>query len=382
MARRGENIYKRKDGRWEGRIKSTDIASGKPLYRSIYGRTYRETKEKMNAARQSQIIKTSSVHITLAEASRLWAQSGENNWKSSTCAVYHQLLNKYILPYLGTINISNINNEVMENFVIRIMNTAEQKQLSKNYLSQICLVVRRIISYMNQKYDYHFPIPCNPITGERSRQIVLPAESALAVLENYLYDNIESDTCLGILLALHTGIRIGELSALKWDAINLEEGVIYITHNILRIKDFDSAFPSAQNITHIINQSPKTSDSVRVVPIPPALLPILRTYRKRDSDYVVSGVRNPWAEPRTIQYRFKSILKKCQIEYFNFHMLRHSFASRCVAMGLDIKSLSEILGHSSIRITLNLYVHSSIQQKKQFMKQYDAYSRQYFTTNP
>ena len=126
-----------------------------------------------------------------------------------------------------------------------------------------------------------------------------------------------------------------------------------------------------RNITHIIEQVPKTSDSFRTIPIPPQLIPLLQIYKKESSMYVISGTKTPWAEPRTIQYRFMNILKKCKIDYFNFHMLRHAFATRCVAMGLDVKSLSEILGHSNIQITLNLYVHSTIQQKKQFMKQYE-----------
>ncbi|MCM1039922.1 MAG: site-specific integrase [Ruminococcus sp.] len=379
MAKRGENIYKRKDGRWEGRFKITVMPGERRKYRSVYGKTYREVKEKINIARQAQRHESITHYPNMSEAVRLWMQAEKNNWKDSTLAVYHQITDKYIIPCLGNIKIDSFNHEIMENFVRQIAGNAEEKSLSRNYLSQICLVVRRIIVYMNRRYDNCFPIPCNPVTREHSRQIILPGENTLAILERYLYDNRENDTCLGILLALHTGIRIGELSALKWGDINIEEGVLSITHNMLRVKGtvHDPAYD--QNMTHIIEQSPKTSDSARIIPIPPCLLPLLHTYQKKDSCYIISGLKKPWAEPRTIQYRFKSILQKCHLEYFNFHMLRHSFASRCVAMGLDIKSLSEILGHSNIRITLNLYVHPSMQQKKELMKRYDVLSRQHFS---
>lgn len=381
MAKRGENIYKRKDGRWEGRLKTTVMPGERRKYRSVYGKTYREVKEKMNIAKQTQLQESPSHYHNISEAARLWMQAEKSNWKDSTCAVYRQLLDKYILPCLGSMKINNLDNEVMENFIRQIANAPEGRTLSRNYLSQICMVVRRVISYMNRRYAGHLPIPCNPVTRTHSRQIILPAENTLAILERYLYDNKENDTCLGILLALHTGIRIGELSALKWRDINIKEGTLSISYNMLRIKDAGQGSIHGQNITHIMEQTPKTTDSARIIPIPPCLIPLLRLYQKEDSSYIISGLKKPWAEPRTIQYRFKSILKKCNLEYFNFHMLRHSFASRCVAMGLDIKSLSEILGHSSIRITLSLYVHPSIRQKKELMEQYTVFNKQYFTTD-
>lgn len=141
---------------------------------------------------------------------------------------------------------------------------------------------------------------------------------------------------------------------------------------MLRVKDENAYDFPDQKMTQIVRQTPKTSDSCRIIPLPEKLIVLLRQYQKDVTAYVISGGKNPWAEPRTIQYRFKNILKRCNIEYFNFHMLRHAFATRCVAMGLDVKSLSEILGHSSIQITLNLYVHTTIQQKRLFMHQYNS----------
>lgn len=309
---------------------------------------------------------------TLSEAAELWVQSPKNYWKPGTYTVYMQRLTKYILPFFGSMKLTKITEKTMDRFISYLETQTKNAPLSENYISQLCGTVRRIMIYMEKKYHYSISIPCNPVTKKHSRQIILPNAASFDKLEHYLLIHCKEDTCLGILIAFHTGIRIGELSALTWHDIDLNEGLIYIRKNILRVKDRNALESPEHRMTQIVKQSPKTSDSSRAVPLPEKLIILLRQYQKEAAAYVISGVKNPWAEPRTIQYRFKNILKKCGIEYFNFHMLRHAFASRCVSMGLDVKSLSEILGHSSIQITLNLYVHTTIQQKKLFMCQYNS----------
>lgn len=191
----------------------------------------------------------------------------------------------------------------------------------------------------------------------------------MAVLEKYLIEHAGDDTCLGILIAFYTGIRIGELCALTWDDINLDEEVLYVRKNMQRVKRSDGG----KNSTEILFQKPKTDTSIRSIPLPPVLLPFLKEHKGEDADYVIKGKKNPWAEPRTLQYRFSSILRQCSIKNFHFHMLRHAFATRCISKGFDVKSLSEILGHSSVQITLNLYVHSTMQRKKQLMNLFSFY---------
>lgn len=370
MSKRGENIYKRKDGRWEGRIKEKKDSSGGYRYRSIYGKTYKEVKEKINAAKQTP--PDSFCQDTFAQAAWLFMQAGKNDWKPGTYTAYHQLLKKYVLPHLGNARLKDVNSRKLEDFSLLIKEETKEKPLSKNYLSQICEIVRRIIIYMNKRHGKEIPVPVNPITKAHIQQTILPSESTLMVLEEYLFAHCKEDTCLGVLLAFHTGIRIGELSALKWGDIDMKENMIYIRRNLLRVREDGMQNTIGEHTTLVIEQSPKTIDSVRVIPIPPRLIPLIEEYRKEDSMYVISGEKKPWAEPRTIQYRFKNILSKCDIQYFNFHLLRHAFATRCVSKGLDIKSLSEILGHSNVQMTLNLYVHSTLQQKKRLMELYDA----------
>ncbi len=369
MPKRGENIYRRKDGRWEGRIWSRS-ASKKRTYRSVYGKSYREVKDKMCRIRQKADFKDWNTH-TLSEAAEIWIRSQSVYWKAGTCSAYKRMLQKYIIPCLGNMPIDEITNQTLYEFAEKINREQGKTPLSRNYMFQICSMVRRILYYMSRHYGDSLAIPMNPVAKEQVCHVLLPNESSLMTLEKYLYANTDQDTCIGILLALHTGIRIGELSALTWRDIDLEEGVLYIRRNILRVYVEDEA-DRKEVVTQVIEQKPKSSDSVRIIPLPLCLLTPLREHRKEEDAYVISGVKAAWAEPRTIQYRFRSILKRCQIEYFNFHMLRHVFASRCVSMGLDVKSLSEILGHSSIQLTLSLYVHSSIQQKRLLMQQYDS----------
>lgn len=373
MPKRGENIYKRKDGRWEGRIRRGDTMTGR-TYKSVYGKSYREVKDKMFILRQNsgwEVNPGKKGNYTIAEASQLWMKSQEAYWKAGTYSAYQQMLHKYIIPYIGHINIRQVTDRTMLEFAQKVNQQEDSKVLSGNYMFQICALIRRIMIYMNKQYDDSIIIPENPIAAKRTHNIILPSDTSLSVLEDYLCCHCDNDTCLGILIALHTGIRIGELSALVWKDIDLEEGILYVRRNMLRVHK-NNQDETEESATQIIEQKPKSSDSVRIIPLPPSLMPVLKKYRKNESDYVICGVKSPWAEPRTIQYRFESILKNCQIEYFNFHMLRHVFATRCVAIGLDVKSLSEILGHSNIQMTLNLYVHSTIQQKRLLMQQYDS----------
>lgn len=209
-------------------------------------------------------------------------------------------------------------------------------------------------------------IPENAVCPVKQEQVIPPSEKELTVLESYLLQHAQDDTCIGILIAYHTGLRIGEVCALTWEDIDLDEEVIYIRKNLQRVKTTDHV----KNNTEILLQTPKTSASFRIIPIPPVLLPLLKERREEKWGYIIKGKKKAWAEPRTLQYRFAKILEECGMEGFNFHMLRHAFATRCIARGFDVKSLSEILGHSNTQTTLNLYVHSNMKRKKELMEQF------------
>lgn len=372
MPRRGENIYKRRDGRWEGRIRSEACLRNGKKYRSVYGKTYGEVKRKVEEAKRESYLMKGQCTMSMREAVNIWYADKKGAWKESTYAAYRQMTEKYILPYLGEMPLYKINGFVMGEFIIEIQaeNQKRKRKLSNIYLSDICGTVQRIMSHIQKKTGAVLEIPVNPVEAEKKAKIMPPQDMELSALEAYLLQNIENDTCLGILTALHTGLRIGELCALTWQDIDLKTGVLHIRNTIQRVKDYEGQ----ENKTKLLFLTPKTIHSVRDIPIPPVLFPVLRSCQKAGTEPFVKSPKGEWMEPRTLQYRFKKILEACGIPYFRFHMLRHAFATRCIEKGFDSKSLSEILGHSSIQITLNLYVHSTLQQKRHLMNLIESYS--------
>ena len=154
---------------------------------------------------------------------------------------------------------------------------------------------------------------------------------------------------MGVLTTLYTGLRIGEICALKWDDIDIKNGTVKVNSTVSRSGN-----------EYIIGP-PKTCSSIRFIPIHHTLLKRFKTYPKTGI-YVLSQSDN-FMNPRTFENQYKIILKRAKIREINFHALRHTFATRCVESGMDIKSLSEILGHANSNITLNIYVHSSMEQK-------------------
>ncbi len=162
-------------------------------------------------------------------------------------------------------------------------------------------------------------------------------------------------TRLGIYICLFTGIRIGELCALTWDDISLENNMIHIHRTMQRIQT-----PSGEKKTAILIAEPKSQCSIRDIPIAGTLREKLLQQPVRQG-YVLTGSKNKYVESRTMQNRFKEILDECEIRNAHFHTLRHTFATRCIEVGFDVKSLNEILGHANVSITLNCYVHPSME---------------------
>jgi len=176
---------------------------------------------------------------------------------------------------------------------------------------------------------------------------------------------------LGILLCLYTGLRIGEICALRWQDISADFSTISIQQTIQRIKNFNGD----EHKTKIIIDTPKSQRSVRVIPIPKFLSPYLRKFARESGAYFLGTKENTFTEPRTMQNHFARNIKAANIINANFHTTRHTFATRCIEAGVDIKSLSEILGHASVNITLNCYVHSLFDQKRESMNKLEKYIR-------
>ena len=376
MPKRGENIRKRKDGRWEGRfIKSRDL-NGKAIYRSVYGKTYASVKEKLNEEKNNQSEFLKGNEITFGEALFLWLENNKIKQKTQTYSKYSQLITTQISPFIGHIKLSKINYVTINQYVYEKSisgNLNTQEALSPSYIQTICFIIESTIRFC---VENNF---CSPISGKIVRptkvrkDIKILSFEEQKVLEKILLSNI-NETKIGILLSLYAGLRVGEVCGLKWENIDLENGVIHIKNSVQRVKNINEQkeFPK----TVLILTNTKTNTSKRTIPISDKMQRILAKNKQKNNHFVIKGKTYPYTDPRTLQYAFKKCLKECELPEINYHALRHTFATRCVEAGVDIKSLSEILGHTNINITLNTYVHSSLEQKKLQIKKLNLYCGQ------
>lgn len=365
MGKRGENIYKRKDGRWEGRYpKHTE--NGRRKYGSVYGKTYKDTKEKLIEARSvyAQTVEQENAvfrHGTFSEISRAWLESKTSSVKESTYLKYGELLDYYILPKFGEEEFSKICTSDIEAFFAYLLESGgkSQRGLSGSTLNQIRTILSGIRDYaIAQKYCVNYSLSNLKIKSDASKSDVFTRDE-FVLLSDYLIRNLNR-FCLGVLLCMYTGIRIGELCALSYNDIDLDKGVISIEHTIERVRiKIDGKYKSEVRL-----YTPKSIHSRRKVPVPDFLRELLGEYEE-DGGYLLTGKHDKYMEPRNVQKRFKTILKKIGISQTNFHTTRHSFSTRCVECGVEAKALSEILGHTNVAFTLQRYYHPSMDTKRE-----------------
>lgn len=363
MPRRGENIHKRKDGRWEARVTIMD-EFGVCHKRSLYGKTYREAKEKKLSTIDSQIVRNEKAKgKTFAQVAQEWLDSNFIKQKKSTTLKYQEMIIRHINPELGRYKINMLTEKRIHTFILQKLNSGricDGSGLSISYVKTMEIIINSVIQYATiQNYCRPLKIKiCRPVSEHRDVEI-LDINTQKALEQCLEKDN--SLTALGIQIALNTGLRIGEICALKWEDIDMENSIIHVRHTIARIENGD---PDSGKKTCLVVDSPKTQTSVRDIPITKKLYTILENITDRDSIcFVVSGTEK-FISPRTFEYRYHRVLEKYCIPSINFHGLRHTFATRCVEFNVDIKSLSEILGHANTNITLNTYVHSSLELKR------------------
>lgn len=359
MAKRGSNIYKRKDGRFEGRVPIGYQDNGKIKYKSVYARTLSEVKEKMSemySVRQNRAV--SPIKLTVVDAAEQWLSSAKLRVKESSYSSYENIVSKHIIPILGGEYMSNLTTQKLNDFIHYKLNRGRLNHsggLSAKSVRDIMTVYRSIEAYVAREYgikETHFTMP----KIEKKPTDVLNVFKRKR-LENYLIHN-QNSTNISVLLCLFTGLRVGELCGLKWGDIDFDNGTLTVSRTVQRINKHGKS--------EVVIGSPKSKSSIRIVPIPEFLLAILRKKRKNDDFYIITGTCKP-TEPRTMQNRFKSVLKLCGIRDVNFHLLRHTYATVCIENGFDPKTLSELLGHADASITLNRYVHSSMQMKKKYV---------------
>ncbi len=365
MPRKGRNIYKRKDGRWEGRyIRSRDI-SGKAVYGYVYGKTYKEAKDKLGQAAATPALSPSEISQTFGYWSEQWYQMLTPQIKESTGAKYQGILYNHIFPSFSERKICEMSNQEIESYITWLAEHKANrgKGLSPKTISDILSVIRSVLRYsLRNGQSCSVDIQAIQIKQIPSKMRVLSRQEQEALCK-HIYQ--EKNWCnIGILLCLFTGLRVGELCALRWEDILFHEQVLYVRHTMQRIQTHSTVGVK----TKVIITKPKSTHSERIVPIPEPLLPILMEYQQTNAGYFLTNSESRYIEPRVMQNHFKAIAKDCGFPDATFHSLRHTFATRCVEVGFDVKSLSEILGHASVNITMNRYVHPSMEWKKENMK--------------
>ena len=361
MARKGENIYKRKDGRWEGRYQNGCHTSGRAKYRSIYGKTYQEVKEKLTKLKAETEHYTSSGSSTVKILFKEWFDSVKFRVKASTLANYRMKCDKHILPEFGEMKYEQLSAQMVHSFIANKM----KANLSAKYVTDIVIVFKSMAKYVAKVHGFRNPLVNVILPKSEKKELVLFSELEQKTLCHQLMEDV-NHAKLGIMLSYYTGLRIGEVCALQWKDIDFSAKTLSIRRTVQRITDRRDT-----TATRLIIDTPKSASSVRTIPIPAFLLKILEQFRTDTDAYVLSGT-DKVVEPRTMQYRFQSFLKKVNLPSINYHSLRHMFATNCIRLGFDVKTLSELLGHASVETTLNRYVHSSMDRKQACMNLLEA----------
>ena len=363
MSRRGDNIHKRKDGRWEGRYKGENTHNKKNKYVSVYGKTYKEVKEKLQHLQRNCFLQEKiSKKITFGEILNMWLSCNRVKYKGATVSRYTYLIERHIIPELGEIKIEQITTDILNKFIENKLEHGRidcKGSLSNAYVRNMALIINSAVKFaMDEKLCSPKNISIHKPSTSIAKVNVF-SHSEQKMLEKNLWHETDR-TKLGILLSLYMGLRIGEVCALTWEQVDLDEKVVHITSTIARV----NGQRDLAKRTALIIDSPKTQSSIRDIPIPSKILPLLSELKKSSISSFVISDNVMFVNPRTYEYRYHSFLNTCNVKQANYHILRHTFATRCIEAGVDVKTLSEVLGHSNVSITLNTYVHSSLELKR------------------
>lgn len=370
MPRRGENIWKRKDGRWEARYIKSRTADGRAIYGSVYAKTYKEVKQKRDAILPlPNNNRPDNGTISFASVVHEFLSEKKPKVKFSTYTRYVENAERYIIPYLGSIPVFNISQTEIDRFSLHLQSKEKKngQALSSKTVKDILAVLKQVINHARRKKYIASP---NLII-----EAPKPTKHAIQIFSHKEQDILESISVsqddpmkYGIYLSLYTGLRIGELCALRWEDLDLERAILSVNHTVQRIRDFNQ---ETGNKTRLIISAPKTDSSLRQIPLPDAinqhLLKIKSDSAASDRAFFLTGTIK-LIEPRNYYEKYKKYLKAVDLEGYNFHALRHTFATRCIEKGIDPKALSEILGHASVQITLDRYVHPTMDTKRECME--------------
>lgn len=353
------HITERKDGRFMGRFVIGQKKGGKKIYQYVYGKTYEEALQKVQIGMEIESQYRHRKHITVLEVYQEWIVAVANRVKESSYANYRTKFEKHIIPEFGALPCSTITSAKVNTYIRKKL----AEGLSANYVRDLFAVFKSMLLYGQE--EYHFCLSLKnvvlpkPDKNKIKRMNIEEQKNLVKYLKGHL-----NPTTLGILLSLYMGLRIGELCGLTWADIDLNAKILSIRRTVQRVKSYNNGIQK----TKIIVSTPKSDTSFREIPIPNFLVRYLQMFQKDNHCYFLSG-KEKLIEPRTYQYRYKKILSQVGIKSHNYHQLRHTFATNCIQNGFDIKTLSVILGHKTVNMTLNRYIHPDYVHEQKLMNQ-------------
>ncbi|MCI8506281.1 MAG: site-specific integrase [Lachnospiraceae bacterium] len=297
---------------------------------------------------------------TFADYCDQWMEANRGCLKMSSQVKYSFELKNHIKPFFGARRPSGITPEMVDSFTQMLLH---EKSLSVKTVRNILALFHSVFIYAQKR------------SGQRLKklELIYPKEQgrAIRVLDREEEERLmrfllrEMDIYqLGVYLAARTGMRIGEVCALRRCDICFQDNTISVRHTAQRLK---AAEAESGKKTALVIGPPKSGSSFRTIPMMPDVAVLCARFCMEDpKTFLLTGTTR-CMDPRTLQRRLKSYAEECGIEKLHFHTLRHTFATRCVEAGFDVKTLSEILGHSNIGITMNQYVHPSMDSKRENM---------------
>lgn len=365
MARHGENIRKRKDGRWEGRYSIYDLHSGKRIVHSVYAKTYNQTRKKLQSAKtlantMCDEEKDEYGKIYFCTVAQEWLHMIECSKKHSTYTKYRLIYEKHIRTKFDGKCLSMLDNQTFMNISQEIESGLSSESLKKS----VACVLNQIFSYAQLHYHTKMFQYSYKRQNTANKPVEVLNQTEQAKLFQYLYHEMDIYK-MGIVVCISTGLRLGEICSLKWDDVDLNAKVLHINTTVQRI-----AVNGKATRTTLLEGEPKSTFSKREIPLSEDVIRLLDSFYSGSNTYVIN--QNKPMEPRTYQNKFHAYLRAAGIEKKNFHALRHTFATNCINSGTDIKSLSEILGHADVKITLNRYVHPTLETKRRHMNSLSA----------
>lgn len=361
MAKKGENIYKRKDGRWEGRYVKGRKTTGSIHYGYVYAQNYKEVREKLTmkkANNYAENISLTQFYGTVNDWCDYWLESiAVNQVKHSTFDSYKSKISCHVRPLIGTIPLSRLTTADLDKFI-----QETKKKISTHSLHAVFRVLKTALKYA-EKLNFVKKSLYENVKLPRLKKNKLPLFTQTDH-KKILAEVRKTKKCFAVLLSLETGMRIGEVAGLKWSDIDFVNQTITIRRTLQRV----STSSEGAKKTRIIEGKPKSETSERTIPLANTLLKrLLLEKKKSQSDYVVSNGAG-YTDPRTIRYQFKRLLEQLKLPICSFHALRHSFATRCLEKGINIAVISSLLGHSSIKMTLDIYTNSNLNEERLAME--------------